>query len=234
MNASVLSPRAGALWSTGEPRSREYRSMAAAVGIGIVIELVLVFGVSKMHFSESAPQVPQSVMRAELAKKIDTPPPPPPPAPKPEIKKIVKQQSTMPRPAPQQSAPAVPAAPIIPAAQAPSPSAPAVATTSSNVMPEAAPARAVPSSRPVAIGLVCPVQGKPEMPKRAEAEGITGSVVARARIRGGKVIQVDIVRSQPAGVFDEAVRRAMSSYQCDSNATDTVVAEQSFNFTLSD
>jgi protein TonB len=232
MNVSVFPLRAGALWSHGAPRPSEYRSMAAAIAIGVVIELVMVFGASHMHFSESAPQVPRAAMHAALVK-IDVPPPPPS-TPQPEIKKIVKRQAAIPQPAPPQSAPTTPSPPVIAAAEHPAPSAPAVATTSDNVIPQAATTPAAASIKPVAIGLICPVQASPEMPKKAIAEGIVGSVLARAKIRAGKVIQVDIVRSQPSGVFDEAVRLAMSHYQCDSNSTDTVVAEQNFNFTLSD
>lgn len=212
--------------------------MAIAIVIGIMIEVILLVGAATLHFSNAAippaPTPTRIVMHAELVK-IDTPLPPPPPMP--EIKKIVKHQSIVPRPtaqqSPQKSLPVE--APMMPVAAVPAPSAPAVATTTNNVTPQAAaPAPARVNSGPVAIGLVCPVQSKPEMPKRAEAEGISGSVIARATISAGKVVHVEIVRSRPPGVFDEVVRRAMSQYQCDSNAAGTVVAEQSFNFTLSD
>lgn len=238
MNARILSPSGGALWSSGEHRSGEYRTMATAVAIGIVVEIILLFSAVTIHFSDSvtepAPTPMRTVMRAELVK-IDMPPPPP--APIPEIKQIIKHQSIIPhptpQPTPQKSEPV--AAPMIPVAATPAPSAPAVATTTNNVEPQAAaPSPASSSTGPVVIGLVCPVQSKPDMPKRAEAEGIVGSVVARATISAGKVVHVDIVRSQPAGIFDDAVRRAMFHYQCDSNAAGTVVAEQSFNFMLSD
>ncbi|WP_429447911.1 energy transducer TonB [Paraburkholderia sp. 40] len=78
------------------------------------------------------------------------------------------------------------------------------------------------------------MQAKPEMPARALAEGISGEVTARATIKGGKVIRVDIVNSTRPGVFDASVRRAMAQYQCKVDGGDQVVVEQSFDFTQAD
>ena len=80
--------------------------------------------------------------------------------------------------------------------------------------------------------LACPVQGSPEMPAKALAMGISGRVVARARIQSGKVVSVEIIKANPPGVFDAAVRNAMMRYRCENNSSDVVVAEQTFNFTL--
>ena len=69
------------------------------------------------------------------------------------------------------------------------------------------------------------------MPARALREGINGSVRARATIRAGKVISVEILSSQPRGVFDSAVRNAMLQYVCQTGENE-VAAEQAFDFKL--
>ena len=108
-----------------------------------------------------------------------------------------------------------------------------VASAQSPGTAPAAPSAAAPSE-PADMAIVCPVQAKPEMPARAVAEGIVGSVTARATIRGGKITHVDIVRSTPPGVFDASVRRAVSRYQCKVDGLDEVVVEQTFDFAETD
>lgn len=71
----------------------------------------------------------------------------------------------------------------------------------------------------------------PEIPRRALREGLDGHVRARATIRGGKVIGVEILESRPRGLFDAAVRTAMSQYSCSRLGQD-VVAEQEFDFKI--
>ena len=46
----------------------------------------------------------------------------------------------------------------------------------------------------------------------------------------GKVIAVEIIASKPRGVFDAAVRAAMSQYACVTSGDDTVYATQVFGF----
>jgi len=70
------------------------------------------------------------------------------------------------------------------------------------------------------------------MPPKAAREGITGSVKARATIKGGKVIAVEILASQPRGVFDAAVRTAMMQYGCSAAGEDELKADQTFDFKL--
>ena len=69
------------------------------------------------------------------------------------------------------------------------------------------------------------------MPVKAIREGITGSVKARATIKGGKVVSVEIISSSPRGVFDNAVKQAMSQYGCQA-ADDEIKADQNFDFKL--
>jgi protein TonB len=172
-------------------------------------------------------------MQVEVAKP-EAPKPPPPVEEivkqKPVVEKSVPRKIVMAQPrhaSPQPVIEPVPStpAPVIAAAERPALEAPAVATPT----PAAAPVRA-PAS--VAMTLACPVQAAPEMPAKALAAGIEGRVVARAKIKSGKVISVEILTSEPPWIFDAAVRSAMMRYQCEDNSNEVVVADQTFNFRL--
>ena len=81
----------------------------------------------------------------------------------------------------------------------------------------------------VGIGVACATQVAPVMPAKATRDNITGTVKARATIRGGKVVAVEILSSQPRGVFDAAVRSAMMQYGCQAGE-DEIKADQTFEF----
>jgi len=146
--------------------------------------------------------------------KMDAPPPPfiPPPevtlATPPPPQPTITATTPTPPPAPVTIAPVAPIAPV--------PTAPVAAPPA-------------PKPGPVSIGTVCQTQVQPILPRKAVVENLSGSVRARITIKGGKVIKVDILSSQPRGVFDAAVRTAMSQYGCQSGE-DEVTAEQTFDF----
>jgi protein TonB len=79
------------------------------------------------------------------------------------------------------------------------------------------------------MGIVCPTQVKPEMPRQALRDGTEGVVKAQALIRDGVVKDVTIL-SGPR-VFHAAVRNAMLQYKCVSEPGD-VLAPQEFVFKL--
>lgn len=79
------------------------------------------------------------------------------------------------------------------------------------------------------MGVVCPTQAKPEMPRQATRDGIEGVVRAQALIRDGAVREVTIL-SGPR-LFHATVRNAMLQYRCVS-APGEVVATQEFVFKL--
>lgn len=145
--------------------------------------------------------------------KIETPPPkidlPPPPfVPPPEV--------TIAEPPP---------APTIVATPTPPPEKVEIAPV---VAPAPPPAPAKPAV--VSVSVACPTRAQPVMPAKAERDGITGSVQARLTVKGGKVVGVDIVKSTPKGVFDDAVRKAILQYGCQDNGDQVVVALQTFEF----
>jgi protein TonB len=78
------------------------------------------------------------------------------------------------------------------------------------------------------IGIICPVQPKPQMPQRAIDEDISGIVHARALIRDGAVKEV-VLLDGPR-VFYAAVKAAMLKYQCQAGPVGGVWAEQTFDF----
>jgi protein TonB len=81
----------------------------------------------------------------------------------------------------------------------------------------------------VNIGVACPTRALPKL--TAKQEGVQGTVRARLTIKGGRVINVDILSSTPKGLFDSAVRSAVMQYGCQTDGDQTVVAEQTFSFT---
>ena len=91
------------------------------------------------------------------------------------------------------------------------------------VAPPAPPKPAV-----VSIKSICTNMPQPEMPRKALQSGTGGTVVARATIKGGKVVEVDILKSNPRGLFDAAVKEAMMQYTCSGDH----VADQEFAFKI--
>lgn len=67
-------------------------------------------------------------------------------------------------------------------------------------------------------GVVCPVEIKPGFPQQAQDFGVThGEVLAQLQIaRDGRVSDVKILRAEPKGYFEQAVRRAALQWHCES------------------
>jgi protein TonB len=164
-------------------------------------------------------------MEAAVIQEVNIPPPPPPPPPpkKVETPKQIEQPKAPPPPfvPPPEVTPPQTTAPTIEAVQAPPPAPPVIAPPP--------PPTAPPGPVRGEIGVVCPVQVPPEMPKQAAREGTEGVVVAQAVIRDGQVREVTIV-SGPR-VFHAAVRSAMMQYKCQGGAGE-VIARQEFAFKL--
>ena len=99
-----------------------------------------------------------------------------------------------------------------------------------DIRPQAPATPAPPPAKPavVSIGTICSSMPQPEMPRKAIQNGTGGTVIARATIRGGKVVEVEILKSYPRGLFDSAVREAMLQYSCHGDH----LADQEFVFKL--
>ena len=200
----------------------------AVVVFHILLVWLLLSGLAK-----KVVDVIREPIETKVIEEVKPPPPPPeivlPPPPKMEA----PPPPFIPPPEVQVATPPPPA-PTITVAPSPTPPAPVdIKPVQAPPAPPAPPAPA-PAPRPavMSIGIACATQVQPLMPAKAAREGITGTVRARATIKGGKVTAVEILSSQPRGVFDSAVRSAMMQYGCASAGDEEIKADQTFDFKL--
>lgn len=214
-----------------DPR-RHLVGFAVVIAFHVLVVYALVTGLAK-----KVVDVVRAPIETKVIEEIKKPPPPPeivlPPPPKleapppPFIPPPEIQITAPPPPVPTITAttPTPPPAPVVIAPVAP----PVVVAA-----PPAPPAPPAPKPATVAIGVVCPTMVAPIMPTKAVRDGMRGVVRAKATIRGTKVINVEIISSQPRGVFDAAVRTAMMQYVCQTSGDADVVAEQEFGFKVAE
>ena len=179
--------------------------------------------------------VVRAPIETKVIEEIKKPPPPPeivlPPPPKleaPPPPYIPPPEVQIAAPPPPQPTISVAPSPVPPPPTVMTPTPPPVVAAPAPPAPPAPPRPAV-----VAIGVVCSQQTQPLMPVKATRENINGTVKARATIKGGKVVAVEILSSQPRGVFDAAVRNAMMQYGCQSG-DEEIKAEQTFEFKIAE
>lgn len=226
MNHTVMTPD----YVPHDP-ARRIKGIVIVVAVHALIGYVLISGMARQGLS-----LIKKPLEAVVIQEVIIPPPPPPPPPP----KVVQK--------PEPSAPKVEAPPpFVPPPDVPSTvsNAPAIVSTATPpaepapiapppppapVAPPAPPAPVAPP-KPRDIGLLCPTQIAPVMPRRAAQEGISGTVRAQARIQNGSVQEVTIL-SGPR-VFHAAVREAMLQYRCISEAEETIVI-QDFHFKVAD
>jgi len=165
-------------------------------------------------------------LEAAVIQEVIIPPPPPPPPPKEIIKPQTPKVEAPPPPfvPPPEVTPPV-TAPAITSVQTPPPAPPVIAPPPPPAAPPA------PSGRQE-IGVACPTQVKPEIPRQALRDGTSGTVRAQATIRDGRVVQVDIL-SGPR-IFHNAVRDAMMQYKCITSAGGDIIATQEFSFKVNE
>jgi protein TonB len=196
--------------------TRRMIGWAVVVVVHAIVLWALVTGTAM-----NALKIIKKPLEAAVIQEVIIPPPPPPPPPK----EIVKPQT------PKLEAPPPPFVPppevtpppsniVIPSVPTPPPTAPVIA-------PPPPPAAAAAPTGRQQIGVACPTQVKPEMPRQALREGTTGVVMAQATIRDGHVVSVEIT-SGPK-IFREAVRTAMMQYKCITSGGD-IIATQEFSF----
>ena len=204
--------------------SRRLTGWVVVIAVHLFVLWALVTGTARKGL-----EIIKKPLEAAVIQEVIIPPPPPPPPPPKEIK----------RPEPQQPKAEAPPPPYVPPPEVQPPvSSSAVAVQSVPTPPIAPPVIAPPPPpappKPVAtgraeMGVACPTQVKPEMPKKALQEGTEGIVKAQALIRDGTVREVTIL-SGPR-VFHATVRNAMLQYKCVSDSTD-VIATQEFVFKI--
>ena len=205
-----------------DPR-RHLMGITFVILLHALIVYALVTGLAK-----KVVDVVRAPIETKVIEEIKKPPPPPeivlPPPPKLEA----PPPPYIPPPEVQIAAPPPPQ-PTISVAPSPVPPPPTVMAPTPPPVVAAPPAPPAPRPAVVGIGVACATQVAPVMPARATRDNIAGTVRARATIRGGKVVAVEILSSRPSGVFDAAVRNAMMQYGCQAG-DEEIKAEQTFEF----
>ena len=207
-----------------EPRdpSRRLKGLIIVVALHAIIGYALVSGMARKGIDFIKKPLEAVVIQEVI---IPPPPPPPPPPPKKIEKPLVMPKVEAPPP------PYVPPPDVTPQVSSNAPAIVSVAT------PPTAPAEIAPPPPPDApvatgpkrttIGLACPTQVPPEMPRKALQDGIEGVVKAQIHIKNGVILDVTVL-SGPR-VFHTAVKAAMMQYKCVTNESD-VIAVQEFKF----
>ena len=202
--------------------SRRLTGWAVVVAVHLFVLWALVTGTARKGL-----EIIKKPMEAAVIQEVIIPPPPPPPPPK-EIKqpepKVPKAEAPPPPyvPPPEVQPPVSSSAVAVQSVPTP-PIAPPV------IAPPPPPAPPQPTTSRAEMGVACPTQVKPEMPKKALQEGTEGIVKAQALIRDGVVREVTIL-SGPR-VDHAPVRSAMLQYKCVSGSGD-VIATQEFVFKI--
>ncbi len=197
--------------------SRRYTGWAIVIAIHLLIGWALISGTARKGL-----ELIKKPLEAAVIQEVIIPPPPPPPP-----KEIKREEPKVKTEAPP---PYVPPPDVTPDSNAPTIS--SVATPPPApvaIAPPAPPAPPAPRATRAEIGVVCPSQVRPEMPRQALREGIEGVIRAQAVIAGGVVKDVTIL-SGPR-VFHSAVKTAMMQYKCTSDAAE-ITATQEFVFKL--
>ncbi|STQ90605.1 MULTISPECIES: hypothetical protein [Iodobacter] len=210
-------------------RDRRAVGLAGVAALHVLVVYALVTGLGK----DLVKVIQQKVEVAVISE-----PPPPPPPPPPKIEKVVKDTAP---PPPQQQPAYVPPPVVAPTTQstntiqatseAKAPSAPAV--PQATAAPVAAPAGPI-----SAIGN-CSKLGKPEYPRKADADGIGGVVTVWFKVNAeGKLSDITNIKyasSIPMGYrnqFQASIRQALKEHVCKA-ASGEATLEQEFGFTAS-
>jgi protein TonB len=205
------------------------------LGITVVILVhVLVIWALLSGLGKSVVQIIKKPLNATIIEEVKLPPPPPPPPPPP--KRIVEPPKVPPPietyvPPPDIPPPVTQTAPPITAV---TPSPPPV-EYKIEAPPPPVVAPPAPPKPAVRRGIVRVSGEDPSYPREAIRGGVQkGRVVARLQIdENGRVTEVNIVFSEPRGIFDRAVRSALENWRFKAEG-ERYVGEVEINFTLKD
>jgi protein TonB len=200
--------------------SRRVKGIVIVILVHALIGYALVSGMARTGLN-----LLKKPLEAVVIQEVIIPPPPPPPPPK-KVEKLPDAPKVDAPPPPFVPPPDVPPpvtsnAPVIQSVSTPPP-VPAVIAPPPPPTPPV-----VTGPKRTSIGLACPTQVPPEMPRKALQDGTEGVVRAQIHLKGGAIVDVTIL-SGPR-VFHAAVIAAMKQYKCVSDDGD-VIATQEFNF----
>jgi len=220
MNA-VFTPSS---YGTRDPSSR-VKGIVIVVVLHALIGYALVSGMARKGLD-----LIKKPLEAVVIQEVIIPPPPPPPPPK-KIeppKELPKVQAPPPPfvPPPDTPPPVTSTAPVIHSVSTPPPTPHVIAPPP----PPAPPAPAAPPPPVIkTIGVLCPSQVPPEMPRRALQDGTQGVVKAQIVLKAGAVQEVTILAGPR--VFHAAVKAAIMQYKCVGDGTEVTVTQE-FNFKI--
>lgn len=214
-----------------EPKdpSRRVKAVLIVIVLHVLLAYALVSGLARQGLNAiNKPLEAVVIQEVIIPPSPSTPPPPPRPAPKetrkpPEVPRL--EAPPPPSMPPSDVAPEVSSTAPVVASVAPAPTAPAVVAA----LPPAPSPLGPSGPKRTSIGLVCPTQVPPEMPRKALQEGIEGVVKAQIHVKDGTILDVTIL-SGPR-VFHAAVKAAMLQYRCITDEGE-VTATQEFTFRL--
>jgi protein TonB len=199
--------------------TRRIKGLVIVIALHALLGYALVSGMARKGLD-----LIKKPLEAVVIQEVIIPPPPPPPPPK-EIKSPEPKAPKVDAPPPFVPPPEV----VVPVVAAPAIEATIVVPVEPVVIAPPPPPLPAPVTGPARndIGVACPTQVQPDMPRKALQDGIQGVVRAQVLIKDGAVKEVTIL-SGPR-IFHSAVRSAMLQYKCTQDAGD-VVATQEFNF----
>jgi protein TonB len=234
MSEAGAAPR-GPLWAQVGQDDGETLALWKAALVAVALELLvplLVFGVD-WSFLASWQEAPTPVMSVRL----DQPPPEPAPPPpkeklKPKEKRLEQVAIEMPKPLPEE----VPAKIVLPKPELkPQPKRkPEPEPPPEEKPPEPEPEPEAPPLPSVFRDIKPVKKVKPIYPREAEDAHIQGRVKVRLSVDlEGNVTDVQMLLSEPPGVFEEAVLTAVKQYKFKKDGT-TYQADQEIWFKLDD
>lgn len=208
--------------------------MRHMLGIGFVILLhVLVLWALISGLGKNVIQIIKKPLNATIIEEIKLPPPPPPPPPP---KKIVETPKAPPPPIDTYVPPPDVAPPVTTTAPTITAVTPAPPPQEYKIEAPPPPVVQAPPPKPAIRRGISKIAGDdPTYPREAIRAGVQkGRVVARLQIdEKGNVTEVNIVVSEPRGVFDKVVRNALEGWKFRAEG-EKYVGEVEINFTLKD
>ncbi|MBI1397318.1 MAG: TonB family protein [Betaproteobacteria bacterium] len=191
-----------------------------ALLLAIALEAIVVL-YATVNWSQLFPKPVPPPMKVEFVKAPEPPPPPPaPPQPKPKPKKKKPKPPTPPKP---EDKPVPAQKPPEPEPE-PTPKPPPPEPPRTDLPPPKK--RAKPVKKPPAV-----------YPKDALSQGLEGRVRVRLLVSGtGKVLKVEVIESEPPGVFDYSAIHAARDYLFppDENGVEQFQIDQVFVYRLED
>ncbi|MGA0610746.1 energy transducer TonB [Caldimonas sp. KR1-144] len=206
----------------GHHAHRRVAALCAVAALHVLAAQALWSGLAR----EAVPLV-KKPLSARVVAEVEPPLPPPLPPPPPPPQRVVPAS---PRPL------AAPPPPYVPTPEvAVPPTAVSPIAETSPIMPAVEPPIVVPPApaplmaagageRAVDVAIACPTQVRPEIPRRALQEHISGVVRAEALVSRGAIRDVTVA-SGPR-VYHAAVRAAMLQYRCLSSEQDVRVVQE--------